>query len=61
MFSNLGYSVALSDDQFQAEMAKRRQNMKSRNDYDIGCPLCWSPAPVPPQKSATTSGPQGNR
>ena len=58
MFSNLGYAVALSDEQFQTEMAKRRQNMKSRNDYDIGCPLCWSPAP--PQKSASTAGPQGN-
>ena len=51
MFIDLGYSVALTDEQFQAEMAKRRTNMKSRNDYDIGCPLCWAPAapkaPVP--------------
>jgi hypothetical protein len=27
-------------------MAGRRAKMKSRNDYDIGCPLCWAP-PVP--------------
>jgi hypothetical protein len=43
MFIDLGYSVSLTEDQFQAEMAKRRKSMKSRNDYDIGCPLCWAP------------------
>jgi hypothetical protein len=54
MFIDLGYSVSLSEDQFQAEMAKRRANMKSRNDYDIGCPLCWAPPlPVP---TPTASG-----
>jgi hypothetical protein len=57
MFINLGYSVALTEEQFQAEMAKRRQNMKSRNDYDIGCPLCWAPQPKTAQ-STTTSGNQ---
>ena len=45
MFIDLGYSVSLTEEQFQAEMAKRRAKMKSRNDYDIGCPLCWAPAP----------------
>jgi len=45
MFIDLGYSVALTDEQFQSEMAKRRAGMKSRNEYDIGCPLCWAPAP----------------
>jgi hypothetical protein len=43
MFIDLGYSVALTEEQFQSEMAKRRKNMKSRNDYDIGCPVCWAP------------------
>jgi hypothetical protein len=57
MFINLGYSVALTEEQFQAEMAKRRQNMKSRNDYDIGCPLCWAP-PLKTAQSTTTSGNQ---
>jgi hypothetical protein len=42
MFIDLGYSVALTDEQFNAEMAKRRANMQTRNDYDIGCPLCWA-------------------
>jgi hypothetical protein len=53
MFHDLGYSVSLTEEQFQAEMAKRRANMKSRNDWDIGCPLCWA-APVPVQ--ATGAG-----
>jgi mono/diheme cytochrome c family protein len=52
MFIDLGYSVALTEEQFQAEMAKRRQNMKSRNDYDIGCPLCWAPVQPPQQTTA---------
>jgi hypothetical protein len=51
MFIDLGYSVSLTEDQFQAEMAKRRAKMKNRNDYDIGCPLCWAP-PIPTQTSS---------
>jgi len=57
MFIDLGYSVTLSEAQFQAEMARRRAKMASRNDYDIGCPLCWAP-PVP-QPAASAAG-QGN-
>jgi mono/diheme cytochrome c family protein len=58
MFINLGYSVALSEEQFQAEMAKRRANLKSRNDYDIGCPLCWAPPVQPPPRATTAQGNQ---
>jgi mono/diheme cytochrome c family protein len=47
MFIDLGYSVSLTEEQFQAEMAKRRAKMTSRNDYDIGCPLCWAPSTLP--------------
>jgi len=46
MFIDLGYSVSLTEAQFQAEMAARRANMKDRNEYDVGCPLCWAPEPV---------------
>lgn len=53
MFIDLGYSVSLTEEQFQAEMATRRTNMKSRNSYDIGCPLCWAP-PVVPDAVRTT-------
>ncbi len=57
MFIDLGYAVSLTEEQFQAEMAKRRKNMKSRNDYDIGCPLCWAP-PIPANTSTSTTGGQ---
>jgi len=43
MFIDLGYSVTLTEEQFQAEMAVRRATMTDRNDYDVGCPLCWAP------------------
>ena len=55
MFIDLGYSVQLTEEQFQEEMAARRAKMTSRNDYDIGCPLCWAP-PVPVTEDATTPG-----
>jgi hypothetical protein len=58
MFIDLGYSVALTEEQFQAEMEQRRQRMKSRNDFDIGCPLCWAPPVAKPQ---TTAGAQGGQ
>ena len=57
MFSDLGYAVALNDEQFFAEMAKRREHLKTKNEYDIGCPLCWAP---PPQTPANTGAQQGN-
>ena len=60
MFINLGYSVSLTEEQFQAEMAKRRASMKSRNDYDIGCPLCWAPPVAPQPQRITTGQNQGN-
>jgi hypothetical protein len=43
MFIDLGQSVRLTEEQFQAEMAERRARMADRNEYDIGCPLCWAP------------------
>ena len=58
MFIDLGYSVQLTEEQFQAEMAKRRAKMKTRNDYDVGCPLCWAPQPAPPATTTRTPGGQ---
>ena len=41
MFINLGKAVALSDEQFEQEMAERRARLQlTKNDYVIGCPLC---------------------
>ena len=56
MFIDLGYSVSMTEEQFQAEMAKRRANMKSRNEYDIGCPLCWAPPVEPPARTTQQQG-----
>jgi hypothetical protein len=48
MFIDLGMRVALKDDQFQEEMAKRRETLQlTKNDVVIGCPLCLVlPAPM---------------
>jgi len=58
LFIDLRYSVQMTEEQFQAEMAKRRALMKSRNDYDLGCPLCWAP-PVETPAARTTQQQQG--
>jgi len=55
MFIDLGYSVELTEEQFQAEMAERRERMENRNQYDVGCPLCWAPA-VSSDEEATADG-----
>jgi hypothetical protein len=49
MFIDLGMRVALTDEQFQEEMAKRRERLHlTKNDVVIGCPLCLVvPAPAP--------------
>ena len=47
MFIDLGQRVSLTDEQFQAEMAHRREKLHvTRNDNVIGCPLC-NVAPAP--------------
>ncbi len=41
MFLDLGIKLALSDEQFVEEMAKRRENLNvGINDHVVGCPLC---------------------
>ena len=46
MFIDLGQRVSLSDEQFRAEMARRREKLRlTRNDNLIGCPLCTLPMP----------------
>jgi hypothetical protein len=55
MFIDLGQRVSLTDEQFRAEMARRREKLRiTKNDNVIGCPLCnVAPAPQP-----STSGTQ---
>ena len=48
MFIDLGMRVALNDEQFQEEMAKRREQLHlTKNDNVIGCPLCLVMPPAP--------------
>jgi hypothetical protein len=54
MFIDLGQQVSLTEEQFQQEMAKRRE--KNRSDVIIGCPLCNVPIARPP--AATPSNRQ---
>ena len=56
MFIDLGMRVALSDEQFQEEMAKRREHLHvTKNDNVIGCPLCNV---IPPAAMKTAGAPQ---
>jgi len=60
MFIDLGRGLSLTDEQFYAEMAKRREKLKlTPNDVVIGCPLCNGDAIAPPKRPAkapTASG-----
>jgi mono/diheme cytochrome c family protein len=57
MFIDLGIRVALTDEQFQEEMAKRREAAKAKGqDVVIGCPLCMvPPRPAGGQQTSTTA------
>jgi hypothetical protein len=48
MFIDLGMRVTLTEEQFQEEMANRRERLHlTKNDVVIGCPLCLvRPAPA---------------
>jgi hypothetical protein len=58
MFIDLGQGLALTDEQFYAEMAQRRDKLHlSKNDVVIGCPLCnGDPIPPPKRPLATPTG-----
>src|SRR5499427_9371519 len=58
MFIDLGMRVALTDEQFQDEMAKRREHLHlTKNDVVIGCPLC-NVIPTNPLLRALTGRPE---
>ena len=49
MFIDLGIQLRLSDEEFVAEMAKRREVLDlDVNDHVIGCPLCMAEIPLLP-------------
>jgi hypothetical protein len=59
MFIDLGMGVSMSDEQFQDEMARRRANLHlTRNDVQIGCPLCLV-IPKAPAQATTAQRPDG--
>lgn len=60
MFIDLGMGLSLTEEQFQEEMAKRRERMKqNQQDVFIGCPLCnVPPRPASSTTTRTTSGGQ---
>lgn len=50
MFIDLGIQLKLTDEQFVAEMAKRREVFDlDVNDHVIGCPLCMAQIPLLPE------------
>jgi hypothetical protein len=50
MFIDLGIQLTLTDEQFVAEMAKRREVLGlDENDHVIGCPLCMAEIPLLPE------------
>ena len=61
MFNDLGWSVELTEEQFQAEMAKRREMMKDRNEMDVGCPLCWAAVEVDMESILMKAEQEGTR
>ena len=60
MFIDLGMGVSMTDEQFQEEMARRREKLKlTKNDVQIGCPLCLV---IPKSPAATnTTRPSGRQ
>ena len=63
MFIDLGHGVAMSDEQFQEEMNKRRAFLKlGPSDHVIGCPLCnVVPPDSPAEATAGSAGGAGAR
>jgi hypothetical protein len=58
MFIDLGQSISLTEEQFQEEMARRREKRKmKKNDVFIDCPLCGVPPPPPPTATAQPQAP----
>jgi hypothetical protein len=62
MFIDLGMGLTLTEEQFQEEMAKRREKMKqTQQDVFIGCPLCNVPPRPTPTRTTTASSPGGTQ
>ena len=61
MFIDLGMRVTMNDEQFQQEMAERRQTLDlGPNDHVIGCPLCLAPLVSPLERFDRASSAQSD-
>jgi hypothetical protein len=61
MFIDLGQIMPLTDEEFQAEMAKRRERLgPNRPDVILGCPLC-NVIPPPAKPTTPTAKPAGQQ
>ena len=61
MFIDLGMRVTMNDEQFQQEMADRRQALNlGPNDHVIGCPLCLAPLVSPLERFERATGAQSD-
>jgi hypothetical protein len=60
MFIDLGNRVALTEQQFQDEMAKRRAKNPGK-DVILGCPLCNVSKPAEKKTTTNTSQPDPQR
>jgi hypothetical protein len=59
MFIDLGQSLSLTDDQFYAEMAKRKAKLHlSQSEVMIGCPLCNTDIVPPPMRKKMGPAPE---
>jgi hypothetical protein len=58
MFMDLGFQLRMTDEQFVAEMAHRREVLGvDANDHIIGCPLCMAMIPpLPPEEEPAEGG-----
>ena len=62
MFIDLGNRVTLTEEQFQEEMAKRRERLHlTRNSVVLGCPLCTISAATAPQRTQQQQNQQQNQ
>lgn len=56
MFIDLGMRVAMSEDDFIAEMKERQERFNlTKNDHVIGCPLCTATIPTPDPSAGPSS------
>jgi hypothetical protein len=57
MFIMFNFAEFLTDEQYQEEIAKRKEFLALTQEENIGCPACYLPEPKPRNANAATPGP----